>query len=249
MFKFAENLLNNLDQTTQSSIQTALKQKKEDGEILPSNKSKHSKNKSFTNSNSTNLLNNKFATTSLSASSSTNNLTSYSSKSNIQILAANNENMTNKTKLNKDEELISFLNSPEPQVSTTPLHNSNSVINLEKSEGLFLEFFLEYLFSLIFSLESTMNEVKFIVGSGKSNRQRDTEEDKNSTANESYEVKEVIEQIVAEDFNEYSALANTEDNDDDEKKNLKKEIVSLNQEVQSLLKRVKNSQEGNLFIE
>ena len=68
MFKFAENLLNNLDQTTQSSIQTALKQKKEDEEISIPNKTKHSKNKSFTNGNSDNLLKNNFATTSLSTS-------------------------------------------------------------------------------------------------------------------------------------------------------------------------------------
>ncbi len=47
MFKFAENLLNNLDQTTQSTVQTALDKSKNTSDGSSSRQSKHTKNKSL----------------------------------------------------------------------------------------------------------------------------------------------------------------------------------------------------------
>jgi chromosome segregation ATPase len=102
MFKFAENILNNLDQTTQSSIQTALK-KSDD----------HKKNdKKYVK------------TTKMNASQSEANLTptnSYNNTQNMDYKNTNNKishpNMKewqNVTKtIDKDDELMNFLNSDD----------------------------------------------------------------------------------------------------------------------------------------
>ena len=113
MFKFAENLLNNLDQTAQSTVQTA-----RDQTVKTKNTTKHSKTKSTANLTSYSDVNSP-GPRSISATSSSVNLT--------------NINTGKKSKKQKDEDLFeNFLNSTE-KLDVNTLKNT-STVSLDKNE-------------------------------------------------------------------------------------------------------------------
>lgn len=113
MFKFAENLLNNLDQTAQSTVQTA-----RDQTVKTKNTTKHSKTKSTANLTSYSDVNSP-GPRSISATSSSVNLT--------------NINTGKKSKKQKDEDLFeNFLNSTE-KLEVNTLKNT-STVSLDKNE-------------------------------------------------------------------------------------------------------------------
>lgn len=121
MFKFAENLLNNLDQTTQSTVQTAREQTGNKKNELP-NTSKHTKTKSTANLKSYNEASSSSSPRSISATSSSVNLTSI------------NASKTIKDKKQKDEDLFeNFLNSSE-KLEVSSLKNT-STASLGKSDN------------------------------------------------------------------------------------------------------------------
>jgi len=197
MFKFAENLLNNLDQTTQSTVQTV--RSKENKNAKPNSssiQSKHSKNKSLTTAQNLHTIANN-PTTSLSASNSSVNLAA------------------NKT-------------SPEFSKSTSPSKSSKK----QQDEDLFENFLnnsekSDVPSSVKSASTSSLNEaaVQFTVGD-KSSKPSDNEE--------SFEAKETAAE---------SESTNTDSN-------IKhgQEIALLNEEIQSLMRQIKTSQNGERFM-
>lgn len=202
MFKFAENLLNNLDQTTQSTVQNVRKSQTDSFNVKAS---KHSKNKSFTTNHVQNITDINKPTTSISASNSSANMNTFK-----QVEHAKNSSPSKK-KQKQDEELFeNFLNSPEKV--DVPSVKTSSTNSLEKAESL------------------TEENVKFIVGD-KSNKPSDNEESAN--LDESFEVKEE------------SGPTEAAGEGGENVKNYKNEIVSLNEEIKSLMRQIKTSQNGN----
>lgn len=192
MFKFAENILNNLDQTAQTALNVNDKEKRKANSKVV----KHSKNKSLTTNHATSIAD-IHPKTSISASNSSVNLNSNSSL-----------NLPKKNaKLKQDEHLFeNFLNSNDNVEGLVA--KTSSTQSLDKSN------------------ESSNNEnVEFIVGENKSNKPSDNE----GSVNESFEVNEILE--TAEDLNQ-----------DNELNQYKKTVESLNDEVKSLMKQIKTSQ-------
>jgi hypothetical protein len=130
LFKFAENILNNLDQSTQSSIQTALHKSSPGSSSTNSTKSqsKHSKKGSLNIQNHPKIVEdddffspNRSATptvsssASLTLSQSTSNLRSTSDNMKTSSTASLNLNPNNKSakNSNKEDELIDFLNNSD----------------------------------------------------------------------------------------------------------------------------------------
>lgn len=148
LFKFAENILNNLDQSTQSSIQTALNKQS------PQNEDKTTRIKSKSNSinnyekhleqdhmnigsNSQVLLNSQSSNNlkSNTTQSFVNNYKSLSSNNSSSNLASNSWH----SKINQEDELICFLNNNDlPNLSELTLKNNlkeKSEIGQQKSYG------------------------------------------------------------------------------------------------------------------
>lgn len=113
-FKLAENLLNNLDQQTQSSINTAL-HKNEDR--------KKQKKPSFS-------LNEVNATNQINSQSISNIGSEFYQNSSARTSTTSLKNLFNKP--NKDEELINFLNNTDAK--SLPLSKASSKTDLEKPE-------------------------------------------------------------------------------------------------------------------
>jgi len=203
MFKFAENLLNNLDQTTQSTVQTVRSKENKNAKSNSSSiQSKHSKNKSLTTAQNLHTIANN-PTTSLSASNSSVNLAS------------------NKT-------------SPEFSKSTSPSKSSKK----QQDEDLFENFLnnsekSDVPSSFKSASTSSLNEaaVQFTVGD-KSSKPSDNEESMNNE--ESFEAKEATSE---------SESKNTDSNIEHGQ-----EIALLNEEIQSLMRQIKTSQNGERFM-
>lgn len=167
MFKFAENLLNNLDQTAQSTVQTALDKNKnaDSSKTKGTKQTRHSKNKSFNHVVQSVPYEDNVVTpkpTSISASNSSANL-----------VAAKSERAR---KQQQDAELFEdFLNQSEnlqaPAVTTS---STNSLPNA----------FLDS--------SPDKQDVKFIVGSAN----KSTDQNESNSANESFEVKETDEGLT-----------------------------------------------------
>lgn len=127
IFKLAENLLNNLDQSAQTSIQTAL------------NKTPNSQNKTTKKQKQTTNLNPEYsstsapATSSISASSSYANLKQNISSSSLMNLSTDTYKNSSKSNKSKDEELIEFLNNPSPLDGNSSKSSSKS--NLDKIDN------------------------------------------------------------------------------------------------------------------
>lgn len=167
MFKFAENLLNNLDQTAQSTVQTALeKNKNVDNKSKGSKPSKHSKNKSFNHVVQSVPYEDSVVTpkpTSISASNSSANLVASGLKS------------ERARKEKQDAELFeNFLNQSEELKAPGVTSSTSSLPNA--------------------SLESSPDkqDVKFIVGS----TNKSTDQNESNSANDSFEVKEIDEGLT-----------------------------------------------------
>ncbi len=198
MFKFAENLLNNLDQTTQSTVQTVRSKDNKNAKSGSNNKqSKHSKNKSLTTGQNLHTISD-HTVTSLSASNSSLNLTSNKT---IDEISKSVGLSSKSSKKDQDEDLFeNFLNNPEkPEVALSIKSASVNSLN----EG----------------------AVQFTVGD-KSGKPSDNEE----SLSESIEINE--------DTNE-SNIRNVNTSSKHEK-----EIALLNEEIQSLMRQIKTSQNG-----
>ncbi|CAF0786049.1 unnamed protein product [Brachionus calyciflorus] len=117
-FKIAENLLNNLDQQTQSSINSALTKNDE-------KKPSKSKSKKLPEINSSSILN----------SQSTSNLATNSEfyqNSSTKTSTASLRHLFNKP--NKEDELINFLNNTDLTELSAPLSQASSRVDLEKND-------------------------------------------------------------------------------------------------------------------
>lgn len=183
MFKFAENLLNNLDQTAQTTVQTALNEKKN---TVNNNKGlqkkapkKHAKNKSLTvNQVESDVPN--LPTTSISASNSTANLTSQKT-----------------TKLQKQEDDLfeNFLNSSD--VVDTKINTPKSDTEVSNDNVSFMIGDKSNKPSDNESLSGSF-EVKDSVASEKSVQENDLELDNEDNKNELEYYKTEIEDLKEE---------------------------------------------------
>jgi hypothetical protein len=117
IFKIAENLLNNLDQSAQTSIQTALNKTPNSQRKINRHKNNqllNDPNQVTTTSRSTTPL------STISASSSTTNLKHNDSSSSLNI----DSNRNFKLSINKEDELIEFLNNSQ-KIEVSNLENGN----------------------------------------------------------------------------------------------------------------------------
>lgn len=113
IFKLAENLLNNLDQSAQSSIQNAIS-KTPNSQTKNENIKQYKNVKNKTSNNLPPLPSKATASlSSISASSSFNNLKQNDSSSSLYNLNTDSNRASSKLIVNKEEELINFLNSSE----------------------------------------------------------------------------------------------------------------------------------------
>lgn len=224
-FKFAENILNNLDQTTQSSIQTALVKNNTNKSEHKSLKSKSQVNKFHNNdssSDSNEIASKALISSHSTASLKTNNTTSSSSAYQLNTaggfksLSSNNStsNLWHPPKSAKEDELIDFLNSNDMSDLSEPMLNSKASLEIaDPNES---------------SLSINDNDVQFLVGTDNKSKHSETEDEASIS-----ELNEFKETTTRE--NESNAK---------EKALLKGEIKSLNQEIQSLLKRTKTIEDG-----
>lgn len=127
IFKIAENLLNNLDQSTQSSIQTAMSK-------TPNPQGKQTKKQKQSNNLNLDYSSAAPVASSLSASSSYANLKQNSSSHSLNNLSAEILKSSSKSTKNKDDELIDFLNNPNSLEMNSSKSSSKS--NLDKTDNL-----------------------------------------------------------------------------------------------------------------
>ena len=195
LFKFAENILNNLDTQTQSALSVSSKSLSNEATAQMSGKKKKNQqqeaNKEAPLKPSQSSANMKqsanFTNSTLTLSASATN-----SSSNFSALLNNNKLSSN----SKEDELINFLNSAD--LSPPPL--------------------------------SGQDDVKFIIGDKLNAKHGETDEESNTN------------NTSLNNSNENAGI--TDENDTYDKDKLKKEIVSLNDEIKALLKRIKNTEEG-----
>lgn len=235
IFKFAENILNNLDQSTQSSIQTALNKSNANLETSTNaaNQSNHTKRSSLSKSDFANR-------------SSPTSFTTTSSGTNLVNAATNSEKFTGeffksknsaaasvglakpKDAKSKEDELINFLNSSDLSDLADAANKSiasSSTNRFNKKQNDHPDDF--------YSVEEN---VKFIVG------------DK-SSLNNSSKHSENEDDLSTSENNESNDLKSQEQttvtNQDENVAALQKEINSLNQEIKSLLKRIKSIEDDH----
>lgn len=126
IFKFAENILNNLDQSTQSSIQTALHKNEPTSQQTSKNRHQSfSKNDSLPTSQSTSNLK--------SNSSVPFSYKNTSAKNSSSSLSANWTNRPPSVTASKEDELINFLNDTSD--ASKPLTKADSKQNLDHKPG------------------------------------------------------------------------------------------------------------------
>jgi hypothetical protein len=209
IFKLAENILNTLDQSTQSSIQTALNKTNPN----TSNEKRYDRNLS-TSAKFSNLAGSQ-STANISRKNSSDKLeyknnSARNSSSNLKsssFLHAKKDSQSS-----KDDEFINFLNEKSLDSDDRLVQNSKSSLHAKTDASSDLE-----------------DDVKFIVGGDRSSKQSENEEEK--------EVSSDLKDANIEKPNLHAIS-----NDDDEKKLLKNEIISLNDEIKSYNKRFKTLQ-------
>lgn len=275
LFKFAENILNNLDQSTQSSIQSALNNKSSNGLSSNTNdnnggsrhhqqfKSKSnrmsSKSGGIDENNETQLMSS-HSSASLKFSNNQHSMASnqsvggasaafksFSSHNSSTSLSGSSWHprppSSSVTVTNKDDELLDFLNSSDfSQLSSEPALNLNSKASLEINTSNLDTSPSPATFgsdvspgSAAIAAASTVLDasgvsggglVQFSIGSGGSDtKSKHSETEEDETASVSGDVTDAV-------------------NERKEKALLKTEIKSLTQEIQSLMKRIKNIEDG-----
>lgn len=226
MFKFAENLLNNLDQTAQTTVQTALNTENQKN----TKKNKHIKNNSFTTNHVSSISEKPKSATSISASNSSVNLTNPSNT--LSSKDTSKSKHKNKPKKQDEDLFENFLNNSEKL--EVPLAKTSSTASIDKAgdQG------------------SSINEenVKFEVGS-ENNRSNNSEE---KSPNESFEIKESTENLATsnkeddpkndDETRDGYDYPSQDSKNDDELNVYKEEIEQLNEEIKSLMKQIKTSQ-------
>lgn len=230
LFKFAENILNNLDQSTQSSIQSAL------NKSSPSS-SKQLKSKSHANNRPPGIDNDQRASTLLSSHSSAslksapNPSTVNQSSANAGFKSFSSNNSSSNLSIswhpkasngNKDDELMDYLNSSDfSQLSSEPALNLNSKASLEINTNLDAASSPQSEFS---PATNGGDLVQFSIGGGSDTKSKHSETEEDETAS-----------ISGADVD----VGGKKDNS-----RLKSEISSLNQEINSLMKRIKITEDG-----
>jgi len=145
LFKFAENILNNLDSQTQTALSTSKNSLNEAQTIsAPKNGKKNGKHTAATNSNDSNHsietshLKSSYSTTNIKSSSNTNNFanatltlsaSATNSSTNLSSLSSNN-------KVNKEDELINFLNDTDTSELSNAFGSRKSQADSAENRGI-----------------------------------------------------------------------------------------------------------------